>query len=108
MERAGGEMAPLQARCYISGMSHMSEWREWDFPPDRHRASRRHAQPVLDLDIRVERNGAGYLPTRRSLGARFMHAYARVMIEAIKIIFGVLAGLAVAIAIMFLVAIIRA
>jgi hypothetical protein len=85
-----------------------TEWREWDYPPHRNGPYRRYAPPTLGLDIRIERDGAGYpLQPRRSLRQRFLHAYARVMIGAIKLIAGAAAGLAVAIAIMFLVAIIR-
>jgi hypothetical protein len=81
----------------------------WDWPPEPDRASRRPAQPVLDMHMRVERDGAGHLfqPHRRSLRQRFMRAYLTVMVATAKLIVGALAGIAVAIAIMFLVAIIR-
>jgi hypothetical protein len=54
------------------------------FPPDRHRARRRPAQPA-QLHIRVERIGAGYQP-RRPLRQRFMRAYGRAMIVLAKVI----------------------
>jgi hypothetical protein len=78
----------------FSGMTQMSEWREWDFPPDRHRASHRPAQPALDLHMRVERDDAGYLlQPRRKLGDRIWHAYGRAMIGLAKLIVGAVAGI---------------
>jgi hypothetical protein len=64
----------------------MSEWREWDFPPDRHRVSRRSAPRVVDLHMRVERNGAVFRPRKQSLATRFWSAYAVAMWQLAKII----------------------
>jgi hypothetical protein len=79
----------------------MSEWREWDLPPDRHRASRRSAR------VHVTPGASNRPPQKRPLWDRIISAYGRVMIEAIKIIVGALAGVVVAAALWLLVAIIR-
>jgi hypothetical protein len=91
-----------------------SEFREWDWPPypERHGASRRgyrsgpdRSQPVLDLHVQVTRGAAGY--RKRSLYDRFLSAYARVIIGALRIVVGAALGVAVVLAAWFVVTVIR-
>ena len=85
----------------------MTEFREWDWPPypERHPAGRRTSQPVLDLHIRVTR--APPSDRKRSLRDRILAGYVRVMVGAAKIIIGTVGGLIVALAIWFVVTVIR-
>ena len=68
--------------------------------------SRRGHVIWLSIDIRIERDGAGYLPPRRSLGAR-IHGYAVAMFGLAKVIVGAIAGLVVAAAIVLIEMIVR-
>jgi hypothetical protein len=64
---------------------------EWDWPEEP-RASRRTAPQVPELHLRVERNGAGYLRPRRTLGARLWSGYASLMMGLARLIVAVIVG----------------
>jgi hypothetical protein len=77
----------------------MSEWREYDFPPDRHRVSR-HADLDFDGDgqapstsrpFTIERR-ARYVRPGRSLGARLWAGYGTVIWTLAKLIVAVIVG----------------
>jgi hypothetical protein len=68
-----------------------SEWREWDYPPDRHRRS---LPQMVDFDgdaqatsrpFTIERR-SGYARPQRPLSARIWSAYANVMWQLGKLI----------------------
>ena len=104
---AESSSSPPASRRDVLSFS-MSEWREWDWPPypERHRASRRTTQPILDLHINVRGARSEYRP-RRTLYDRFLAGYLRLLIAAARIGIGAALGVAVVVAIWFVVTVIR-
>jgi hypothetical protein len=91
--------------CFL--MTERREWVEWDFLPEADGASRTSPQALdLRLQVRGARGGA-WPPRRRSPYDRFLSAYLRVLIGALRIVAGAAAGVVVVVGGWFVVMVIR-